>query len=99
MHGFEWARTIQAAANRERVTMLPDAGQRGAVTRDKGEAETDRLEPRLRLRSGLLPHLPHAAVLPPAGGADKVEKRFRQVDVVKVMSRPEERGVNRYAMC
>ena len=41
--GFEWAQTIQAAADRKRATLLADAGQRAAITRGEGEAEEARL--------------------------------------------------------
>ncbi len=41
--GFEWAQKIQAAADRERTTMLADAEQRSTITRGEGEAEADRV--------------------------------------------------------
>jgi len=36
--GFEWAQKIQAAADRERTTMLADAQQFSTITRGEGEA-------------------------------------------------------------
>ncbi|HKN28206.1 MAG TPA: hypothetical protein VJY34_10100 [Roseiarcus sp.] len=41
--GFEWAQKIQAAADRERTTMLADAGRQSTITRGEGEAEADGL--------------------------------------------------------
>ncbi len=41
--GFEWAQQIQAAADRERTTMLADADERSTITRGEGEAEADRV--------------------------------------------------------
>ncbi len=40
--GFEWAQKIQAAADRERTTMLADAEERSTITRGEGEAEADK---------------------------------------------------------
>jgi modulator of FtsH protease HflC len=39
--GFEWAQKIQAAADRERTTMLADADEQSTITRGEGEAEGD----------------------------------------------------------
>src|SRR5208283_385683 len=41
--GFEWAQKIQAAADRERTTMLADAQQLSTITRGEGEAEANRV--------------------------------------------------------
>jgi modulator of FtsH protease HflC len=41
--GFEWAQKIQAAADRERTTMLAEADERSTITRGEGEAEADRV--------------------------------------------------------
>ena len=41
--GFEWAQKIQAAADRERTTMLADAEQQSTITRGEGEAEADKV--------------------------------------------------------
>jgi modulator of FtsH protease HflC len=39
--GFEWAQKIQAAADRERTTMLANAQQLSTITRGEGEAEAN----------------------------------------------------------
>jgi membrane protease subunit HflC len=41
--GFEWAQKIQAAADRERTTMLADAQEFSTITRGEGEAEANRV--------------------------------------------------------
>ena len=41
--GFEWAQKIQAAADRERTTMLADADEQSTITRGEGEAEADKV--------------------------------------------------------
>lgn len=41
--GFEWAQTIEAAADRERTTMLADAQELSTITRGEGEAEANRV--------------------------------------------------------
>src|SRR5271157_3225814 len=40
--GFEWAQKIQAAADRERTTMLAEAEERSTITRGEGEAVADK---------------------------------------------------------
>jgi len=41
--GFEWAQKIQAAADRERTTMLAEADERSTITRGEDEAEADKV--------------------------------------------------------
>ncbi len=41
--GFEWAQKIQAAADRERTTMLADAQEFSTITRGEGEAEANKI--------------------------------------------------------
>jgi membrane protease subunit HflC len=41
--GFEWAQKIQAAADRERTTMLADAQEFSTITRGEGEAEANKV--------------------------------------------------------
>ena len=41
--GFEWAQKIQAAADRERTTMLADAQELSTITRGEGEAEANKV--------------------------------------------------------
>jgi len=41
--GSEWAQTIQAAADRERTTMLAEADERSTITRGEGEAQADKI--------------------------------------------------------
>ena len=41
--GFEWAQKNQAAADRERTTMLAEADERSTITRGEDEAEADKV--------------------------------------------------------